>query len=532
MYGTRRVPIQGLIQARNVTFENQQLEKEGGAARQNPAALPGPVRALHDWWPDPTTQRTVAVTLGGGVYLDDGVSWGFAVRVLPEGTLNTSRPPVFVDGGQETPAAVKKLFLYTGTAPIQVGLGDFTSLSPLDVAKRPADWAGARQPTCGLIHEGRHFAFLGHNAYYTPSSSHEAFVGTGSGMLPIAPGEGEAIVAVTSFRKMLIVFKRPRGVYVVETTGDPATWRYDVQSKAVGATGPWAVASIPNDILFLDTTGALHMLSATAVERDATSSDVTSLKLGTWIREHIDAQALESAAVVWYGDKNVAYAILPARGHVARTRAAFQLDTVQADAFQASDTSTDPTVGPPIYRLVVGLNAPEVGPWFAYSDRDTVTCLVLRRFEGVARPYIGTEEGFVYRLDMPQRSKDGLGYLGEWQTEHTDLGELVPEWRGRVKNFDYLELWLEGIGTYTLSVDIYIDGAKKTATPLSFSLAGIGVPLGVFVLGVDRLAEPLVVHRRRRLPWRGTRISIRGYNSGAGETFKVLKAFVGATAAE
>lgn len=528
MYGPRRVPITGLILARGITFENNQVEKEGGAARQNLSALPGPVRGLWDWWPESATQRTVAVTIGGGVYLDDGVSWTFAITVLPEGTLNTVRPPYFVEGGQEVPGADKKLFLYTGASPPQVGAGDFTTMAPLDPAKRPLDWVGSRQPSVGIIHEGRHWAFLQHTAYYTPSADHEDFVGIGAGSIPIAPGVGEGIVAAMSLRKMLVLWKRPSGVYVIDTSNpDPASWRYDIQSRAVGAVGPWGVAPIPNDVLFIDTEGSVHSLSATAVERDAESSDITSPKLGTWLREHIDAQELEDAGIVWYSDKSLAYALLPPRGSIGQTIPAFQDDAFQADAF---GTEAAGPLAP--YRLTLDFNNPAVGARFAYSDRDDATCLIMRRHQNVDRPYIGTTSGFVYRLDMPDRIKDGAGYIGEFQIDHTDLGEVVPEWRGRIKNFDYLEFWFEGLGEHTLYVDIYIDGILKTLAPLQFNVAATGVPLGTFVLDVDRLAEPRIIHRRRRLTWRGTRLSFRAWNSEPGASFKIIKAFIGAKVAE
>jgi hypothetical protein len=528
MYGPRRVPITGLILARGITLENNQIEKEGGAQRQNVSALPGPIRGLWDWWPESATQRTVAVTIGGGIYLDDGVSWTFAITARPEGAINTGRPPYFVEGGQEVPGAPKKLFLYTGASPIQVGVGDFLTMAPLDPAKRPLDWVGARQPSVGIIHEGRHWAFLQHTAYYTPSSDHEDFVGTGAGSIPIGPGEGDEIVAAMSFRKMLVLWKRPNGVYVIDTSNpDPAAWRYDIQSRAVGTSGPWGVTPIPNDVAFIDTEGSVHALSATSVERDAESSDLTTPKLGTWIREHVDAEALGRATIVWYGDKSLAYALLPARGSVGQTVPAFQADAFQADAF---GTQAAGPLAP--YRLTLDFNNPAVGPRFCYSDRDEATCLTMRRHQGITRPYIGTTSGHVYRLDMPDRSKDGAGYIGEFQTDHTDLGEVVPEWRGRIKNFDYLEFWVEGLGEHTLYVDVWIDGILKTLTPLAFNVAATGVPLGVFVLDVDRLAEARIIHRRRRLLWRGTRISFRGYNSEAGASFKIIKAFIGAKVAE
>ena len=87
LYGSEgEVPPGGLIKARSITLENRRLQKEGGATRQNVSTLPSRLVALYDWWPDTTTQRTLAVTRTGGLYRDEG-TWTFPVTVLPEGTL-------------------------------------------------------------------------------------------------------------------------------------------------------------------------------------------------------------------------------------------------------------------------------------------------------------------------------------------------------------------------------------------------------------------------------------------------------------
>lgn len=518
-----RVPIDGLVRANGLTFANRRLEKEAGTKKQNTVALAGQIVAVFDWWPNVSTQRTIAATQGGGLYLDDGVAWSFATTLLAEKTLSvTTRPPFFVTAGNETPGANRLLFLYTGVSPVYVGVGDFRTIATLAAAKTPADWTGARQPSCGVVHESRNWAFLQHTAYYTPAGDHQNFQGGGS--LAIYPGEGEEIVAGISLRKMLVLFKRPRGIYIVDTSAiDPTQWRVDPQSQAVGAPGPWAVAPIPNDAVFVEAEGgSFHLLSATGITRDAASSDISSQSIGQWIREHIDPNRLAFAQIGWYSDKKQVYAIMPGFGHIIS-----QVSTFDSGAFDPGAFASGVTAPAPQYRIVIDLNQPDLGPVFSYSDRDDAASLMLRRESGVQRPFIGTDAGFVSRLDLAGvYDRDGVGYLGEWQTDYNDLGEADPDWKGKRKNFDFLELWMEGVGAYDLSVDVYVDGVKKTASPLLFRMTPAGVGLGTFKLGTDTLAEAHVVSVVRRLRWAGYRIAFRGFNNVANQTFKIVEGYV------
>ena len=47
-----------------------------------------------------------------------------------------------------------------------------------------------------------------------------------SGNVVVYPGEGEKIVAIQSFKGLLIVWKYPRGVYYIDTTAvDVGDWK-------------------------------------------------------------------------------------------------------------------------------------------------------------------------------------------------------------------------------------------------------------------------------------------------------------------
>jgi hypothetical protein len=303
---------------------------------------------------------------------------------------------------------------------------------------------------------------------------------------------------------MLIVFKYPKGIFIIDTSQiNPVNWRYDPQSWAVGCSGPYGPVAIPNDVLFPDAIGHFHVLSRTGVERDAESSNIFSPKMEEWQRAQISPSRMPFAHLIYYDDKRMAYAAVSGLGSIKNDR-----------------------------RVTIDFNNPPVGPRFMYSDRDVVQSLVMRKIGGIDRPYSGDDVGKVWRMDESTRSKDGAGYIGVFQTDHSDLAEIVPEWKARTKSFDFLEFEFESVGNYNLSVNIYIDGVLKTVTPLAFSMSGVGVPLGSFVLDVDRLGVTARSRRKRRLGFHGTRISIEGFNSGPGETFRITEALVYGRVAE
>ncbi|KKL74242.1 hypothetical protein LCGC14_2066870, partial [marine sediment metagenome] len=238
MFGIKRIPITGLLQARNITLENNLIEKLGGATRQNAVALSGGVAAELDWWPDSVTQRFIVVTDDGGVFRDTG-PWTFPTTVLAAGTLTIAgQSPHLVEGGNEAPGSNKKLFLFTGNDAVRVGSGDFVAMTT--IANPPADWAGARQPRTGAVHQARLWGFLEHTAYFSTPDDHEDFTGVGSGSIPIEPGVGQFISGALPTRLMLIVGKFPRGLFIVNTSDITiANWRYDPQSRAIGPAGPY-----------------------------------------------------------------------------------------------------------------------------------------------------------------------------------------------------------------------------------------------------------------------------------------------------
>ena len=133
-----------------MSFFGNIISKEGGAAKYNTVPVPtaGTIIGGHDWHPDASTQRMVVVTSGGFALKDNGA--GDFATVLRSG-LDTTITPVFVSGGQETLAASKKLFMFSGTGSLLVLTGDGSSF--VAVATPPADWTGANHRRGGRYHD-------------------------------------------------------------------------------------------------------------------------------------------------------------------------------------------------------------------------------------------------------------------------------------------------------------------------------------------------------------------------------------------
>ena len=164
-------------------------------------------------------------------------------------------------------------------------------------------------------------------------------------------------------------------------------------------------------------------------------------------------------------------------------------------------------------------------PRFAVSTKDTNRSLWLKEdSSGIQRPASGDDAGFVWDLDQENRSKDGSGYNGKFQSPQLDLSHLDPALGVREKNGKFLELVVEPAGNWDLSVDIlWDDSISETVT---FNMGTSGSTLGSFVLDTDKLAGANLINKRRRIHGAGRRLSIVGRNSGDGQDFSIAKFYI------
>lgn len=486
-------PPEDLRYDENQTFADDTWQKEGGATKINTTAITGSptIVGLHDFWPNPSTQKLIAATSDGKIVSVVAAGIGDTLK----SGLGTNKQTVFVESLGA--ASTRKLFSFNGYDIPQV-TSDGVSCS--DLATPPADWTGTNQPTAGVAHNGRLWAFgnanYPHNIYYSTLTDHEDFTGTGCGVLNCYPGEGEKIVAGFSFAGRLFVWKFPRGIYWIDDSSTTASeWKVKRLTRSVGMAGPLGLNQIDNDVIFVSPEGLVHSLSTVQEYGDAKASAILPEKISGFIRERMNISRINWAVAIYYPSKR--------EWHLGHTGAGYSYNN---------------------QRLVIDLHDLQ-NPRYRFSPRDVCESMALRRdSSGLDRPMVGDTAGFVRMLDTTSRNKDGVGYLGKFETADT---ELMPKGIRR-GNLQYIEVIFRPEGTHNLTVDLYLDGQYTQTVALNMG-SGIGGALGAFVLDTDTLGGGNVLNTRRRIAGSGRRIRCVGYNSGMNQNYSVASILIGFT---
>lgn len=487
-----------LVSTRNIDLSRGTISKAGGAAKYNTTVITGApaVRAGFDWWPSAGVQRMVVV-LGDGTIKKDSGAGDFATTLASALTV-TDTTPLFVEGGKEVAANNRKLFIFTGQNQVKVLSGD--GITAPNVATPPADWTTVF-PTFGFVHEGRMWGGGNsndpHRLYFTTTASHEDFTGAGSGSLSVFPGEGEKLIAAVSFKGLIVAWKFPVGIYLIDTS-DPtvANWRVTRLTSGTGGVSPAGFCMIDNDIVFIDPNANFQLLSAVQEFGDAANQNLSQRDhISPFMRDNVNFGQLHRCRAIYYAEKREAIFTLT-RGTGTVQDARMTLDFNQGD-----------------------------GPRFHFHDRDTNVSIWLRKnSSNIPRPMIGDDAGFVWEIDRSNKTKDGLAYSSEFQIANLDFSWLDPKLATKLKVGQFLELVTEPTGNWNVSVDIIWDGiVSQTVT---FNMGSSGASLGSFVLGTDTLGGDSVQNRKRRIVGSGRRFSMVVRNSGAGEDFSLVRAYL------
>ena len=494
-----QIPPEQMILTRNIDLSRGTVTKMGGAAKYNSVAITGAPSVLGgwDWWPIVGTQRMMVLLSDGSYKRDDGA--GTFGTTLTSGLL-TGGIPVFVEAGKEVAANNRKLFLFSYVNQVQVVSGDGAVANNIGVNK-PADWTAPNYPAFGFVHEGRLWgggnANDPHRLYYSTTGDHENFTGAGSGSISLFPGEGEKLIAATSYKGLIVAWKFPVGIYLIDTSDPtPANWRVSRLTGGIVGVSPLAFFLIHNDIVFLDAAGNFQLLSAVQEFGDAATSSLSQRdQINVFLRESVNFGQFSQTMAIYYPAKREA-AFLFAPG-------------------------TDSNLSA---RMVIDFNRPD-GPRFHFQDRDANRAIWLRKdTNSIARPMIGDYSGFVWHLDQAAKTRDGSAYTSEFQTPHLDFSWLDPKLGTRRKNGQFLELVTEPTGNWNISVDIIWDGV--VAQTVSFNMGSSGASLGSFILDTDTLGGDAVLNRKRRIVGSGRRLSLAVRNAGSGEDFSLIRFYL------
>jgi hypothetical protein len=462
-----------------VDIDGGVLVKDGGAEKFSPD-LTAAIRAGINWSPVGGVRHDIIFLDDGDVKKDTGAgTFGTDVKTGLD-PVNVY-PPVFVTAGGETVGAARKLFMFTDSNQVQVLPGTTNVMA--DIATPAADWS-ASFPIFGCLHGMRMWAGGNagdpHRLYYSQIDNNENFTGTGSGSLPVFPGEGETLVGAISFRGLLLVFKRPKGIYVIDNRDPtPANWQVTKLNDAVGAAGPRSFGQISNDIVILDPFGNFHLMTAVTDFGDINASNIGLIsEMATFMRREVSLVNIHQSVMAWNAGRSQAWFYTPLVGAIENN-----------------------------LRIRIDFSDPQSGPRYLLSRRDVAPSLWMRPdAQGVERPTTGDDEGFVWLMEEEERNKDGDAYPFEFETADTDFSFADPGLAHRSKNGQFIEVTADIINATSLNMTPYWDGVPSD--PINFELGGIGAALGSFTLDVDALASAGIVTERKRLTGSGRRLKL------------------------
>jgi hypothetical protein len=486
-----------------VMLEGGVIRKLGGAQKLNAATLGSAILAGTTWNISELPYDIVFLNSGSVMR---GSGGAFPTTLVAGLTADTLPPPVFVVGGGETVGQLAKLFIFSKSNQVKVLNSAGTAFA--SITTPPADWAAAKFPTFGAAHVGRLWGGGNtsdpHRIYYSTASDHQNFTGADSGSLAVYPGEGDKLVAGVSYREKLILFKYPRGIYIVDTADPlPANWRVAKISNAVGTLSQNTVVIMENDLAYLDHVGSIHMISATNTIGDVNTSNLSHVAdIDVFVRERANLASLAKACGIWYSARRELWFFIPRVG-------------------DDSDT----------LLIIVNFNSPQVGPRFLLSTRDVAKSMWLRQdATKIERPMIGDDVGFVWQLDHPTFNKDGVAYPFRLETADTDLGYIDPRIATRNKNVEFLELTSEPSGSWSMKVEVWMDDAL-TAT-VNFGMGVDTSTIGAFALGTNRLSTKSIRSQRMKVGGSGRRIRLVATNDGLNEDISLAEFFIGFSAGD
>lgn len=505
IWGSRNLattPPGFLIEANSVDFYGEIISKEGGALRYSSAGgiLPNNVTVLggYDWWPSLTAAEPVIIASNGNIRKDTGNN-GVYTTTLASGLSNTQVSPVFVEGGKEAAANNRKLFIFTGENSPRVISGVAAGTAPA-IATPPADWGAGHWPTFGFIYNSRLWAGGNandpHRLYYSLNTNHEDFTSAGSGSLSIYAGVGEKLIAAADYKGFIIAFKYPRGIFAIDARDPTITnWSVQTHSRSIGLAGANAWCFIDDDLMFMDTSGQILVMSRIDQATISARSISDQEQMRDFITTNVDTTRLWAARCVYYAYKREVHFALTSPGGGGVNN----------------------------FRLILDLNKPGVVK-FRSSNRDICESLWLQKDSSlIERPFIGDNTGAVWRLDYDSQTKEG-GYTAEFQTGYTDFAYVDPKLATLQKNGRWLELTFEQVGAYYLYVDVYWD--ELFSETLTFKMGTVNFGF-TYTFPFNFTQRGKLKTERARLIGSGRRFSIVVRNANVNETFRLAHATLG-----
>jgi len=503
-----KIPPENLIGSTNVILRGGLLEKAYGSLKYNQTALPSPIVAAFDYWPDDGTQRLIVVTKAGRVYrISDPYT---TEEVLPASssvptTLTVSERVHIVQGGQEflsntagTKTNNRKLFIFTGNDQIQVIEGD--SLTRRNILTPATDWDGSTgkqsYPFFGVIYLNRlvvfgnanlpHYAYISSDQISSTLNGHEDFSSSSfnSAFFNVYPGEGTRLQSAFEFKNKLHFLKYPFGLYQLQVAdiSDPTTWYITKLNSDVGASSIYAAAPIVDDVWVMNSSGTVQSLAATLNLGGIETANVLRLMfVQKYIQQITSPLGYGERQAFWHDLKNTAYF-----------------------SFRGKDSQNN--------NVILAFDFTEEKPKLTIYNHLQANIIAARRnVNQLNEVIIGSDDGYVYICDQATRLAAGSSYAAEFQTPHMEFGTSQD------KNFDFVEVEYIPTGNTNLSMSWYIEGNLQGTK--SFNL-GKSNQLDHFILDQNQLQGRATRNQRIAIYGRGRSISLKFSHSG-NQNFKI-----------
>ena len=330
-------------------------------------------------------------------------------------------------------------------------------------------------------HAGRHWAAGVGSApsrlYYSAVGNPEDWTGSGSGSIDIDPGDGDAIVALLSWKSQLWVFKGPYRLSIHRISGtDPTTFSREPFIYGISAAGPMSIFPVGDDFAFWSSRGTCHSLTTTANYGDYTQGYL-NFPILSWCRNPaniINGLSSSSWQCITDHSQNVTYNLLNNNYGTAGSSAQpqplllimdwkFRTDANPYPRFITVDMNRPFTA----LGLLQGIYDPsQLIPTFGTSDGYT-----LQEYPPNISSLKNVDTAFEYRLITPSMTYGPSVYT------KTIMGVSVDV----VSNFNILT---NGSG----QLDLSYGGPGAPAQTITFATS-TGVALGTFTLDVDQLAS-------------------------------------------
>lgn len=309
--------------------------------------------------------------------------------------------------------------------------------------------------------------------YYSVLGNPEDWVGSGSGSIDIDPGDGDAIVALLSWKRELWVFKGPNRLSIHRITGSvTADFARVPFVYGISAAGQGSIFPTGNDFGFWSPRGSCHSLQASDTYGDYAQSYI-NYPLLSWFQNSNNVEGGE-ASITWQTitdpAQNITYCVM--NNHPAYTPEGdltFMMDWRFVTQENPYPRFIRLKLGKPISSVAL---VPRTSFNYTPTFGDTNGNIYMEYLPSGPRYRVGNNDivtTYPYRIETPALTYGSSTY------EKTMAGvsvDIVSNFNGSNELYGELDFSYSGRGT--------------PAQTITFT-ATTGSRLGSFTLGVDQL---------------------------------------------